>query len=92
VTKSTPSLFNQALAGASLAFSDSRLKEDVVKIGECDDGLGIYEFGYRPGTGLDLPRGRFRGVLADEVEMLRPWASGPIHRGYATVDYARLHA
>jgi hypothetical protein len=65
-------------------FSDRRLKEDIEKVGEFTDGLGVYEFRYKDGTE------RFRGVMADEVEKLRPWALGPVVDGYATVIYEAL--
>lgn len=66
--------------------SDPRLKMDVVKLGELDDGLGIYEWTYiweEEGT-------RNVGVMADEVAELRPWALGPEIEGFMTVDYGAL--
>lgn len=77
--------------GALLSFaSDPRLKTNVCKVGELPDGLGVYDFDYLPGHGL--PEGRFRGVMADEVARLQPWALGPEVNGYATVYYGRLEA
>ena len=64
--------------------SDRRLKKDIVKIGELEDGLGLYEWQYT------FKKGRHRGVMADEVEKLRPWALGPRVEGYATVNYNLL--
>ena len=37
-----------------------------------------------------LPEGVIRGVMADEVAALRPWALGPEVAGFATVNYAAL--
>lgn len=73
-------------AAGAVAASDSRLKENIVKIGELKDGLGIYEwtYTYEPGK-------KYKGVLADEVAKLRPWALGPeLAGGYMTVDYDKL--
>lgn len=86
VTKSSPSLFDMAIAAGQVgaaAFSDRRLKTDIEKVGEEADGLGVYDFSYIWG-------GRHRGVMADEVASLRPWALGPVIGGYATVDYSAL--
>lgn len=72
-----------SLGWAPLA-SDPALKDDVVKIGEEPDGLGIYEFDYIWGGE------RQTGVMADEVAELRPWALGPEVGGFATVNYGAL--
>lgn len=64
-------------------FSDRRLKRNIQKVGELADGLGVYIWNYIWGP-LAL------GVMADEVERLRPWALGPRVQGFATVDYGRL--
>lgn len=73
-----------AAQGAAL-FSDERLKQDVVKLGELDDGLGVYEYSY-----VFAPVIRFVGVLAQEVASLRPWALGPRRGGFMTVHYGSL--
>lgn len=65
-------------------FSDRRLKTAIRKVGEFADGLGIYTFRY-----IGQPN-RVRGVMADEVERLRPWALGRRVAGYATVNYGAL--
>lgn len=69
-------------AASAGAFSDRRLKSNIVKVGEMEDGLGIYEY--------DIFDRRERGVMADEVEKLRPWALGPEVSGYRTVLYGEL--
>lgn len=71
-------------AGSALAMSDRRLKRNIVKLGEEVDGLGVYAFDYV------WPGPRQRGVMADEVASLRPWALGPSIGGFASVDYGRL--
>lgn len=67
------------VGGIASIFSDRRLKEDVVKVGEMSDGLGLYRFRYLGGVK------RFVGVMADEVARLRPWALGPAVAGFSTV-------
>lgn len=73
------------LASNAAVFSDRRLKQDIVKIGEHEDGLGVYNYSY-----VWSPEKTETGVMADEVEALRPWALGPEVKGYKTVNYGRL--
>jgi hypothetical protein len=70
--------------GIASIFSDRRLKEGAVKIGEHSDGLGIWSFRYLGGVKS------FVGVMADEVARLRPWALGPTVAGYRTVNMGAL--
>lgn len=66
---SKSSMFGSVLgfAGAALSiFSDSRLKENIVKIGTSEYGYGIYEFNYKGDSK------RRRGVIAEEVEKYKP--------------------
>lgn len=70
------------LQGAAM-FSDRRLKRDVSLLGRLADGLGLYRWTYLWGEPAT-------GVMADEVERLRPWALGPVVGGFATVNYGAL--
>ena len=74
-------------AGAVAMHSDRRIKTKIKKVGEFEDGLGIYEFEYRNTPGVT-----FKGVMADETRELRPHAY--IHdlngSGFAGVDYSAL--
>lgn len=81
--KSNPSMAG-ILGGALSAFSDRRLKRDIEQIGEMEDGLPVYEYRYIGSTE------RHTGVMADEVEKLRPWAAGAEIGGYKTVNYGAL--
>jgi hypothetical protein len=63
-------------------FSDRRLKEDIKRIGESDEGLPIYKFKYKG----DPNEQTHIGFMADEVEKKHPEAVG-IAAGYKTVDY-----
>jgi hypothetical protein len=69
------------------ATSDIRLKTNVEKVGQYRDGLGIYEWNWK-----SAPNGaKVRGVLAHEVEQLRPWAFIPNYQGeYSGVNYGAL--
>jgi hypothetical protein len=75
-----------AAAQAAAAASDPRLKTDVEKVGDMGP-LGIYEWTYRKDMGFELPEGRYRGVMADEVAAIAPWAMGEPMHGYMTVRY-----
>lgn len=72
------------VGGIASIFSDRRLKHKIRKVGEFADGLGIYFFSYLGS------KQRLKGVMADEVAELRPWALGPRIAGYATVNYGAL--
>lgn len=80
-----------AQIGAMFAMSEPAAKTKIERIGEWDDrgdGLGKYRFAYKtePDTIIE-------GVMADEVETLRPWALGPrLANGYRTVNYGALNA
>lgn len=76
------------MSGAA-ALSDIRVKKDIAKVGELEDGLGVYDFRYVWEDDTPL----HRGVMAQDVEKLRPWALGPTFGdGYMTVDYSKLEA
>ncbi len=89
-TRETPSLMQaagQTMQMAAMA-SDRRLKKDIEKVGELEDGLGVYRFNYiDPKHG----EGRYQGVMADEVADKRPWALGPkIDGQFGSVIYGAL--
>jgi hypothetical protein len=65
-----------------LAFSDRRLKDDIKKVGEADNGLPIYSYRYKGSPTTIL------GFMADEVKDVHPEA---VHNvgGLLAVDYAR---
>jgi hypothetical protein len=74
----------QQIAAAAMLFSDERLKEDIIKVGE-RDGLGIYQFSYKG----DPNHTRFQGVMAQEVLKHDPEAVEEVN-GVLMVDYGRL--
>ena len=77
---------NAALSGASgfTGLSDRRLKTDIEKVGERDDGLGVYAFRY-----LWSPV-RHIGVMAQEVLNVKPEAVVHLPGGYMAVNYGAL--
>lgn len=77
----------------ALAMSDRRTKENIVKIGQLDNGLNIYSFEYKPEF-KNHPlagHGKFIGVMADEVEMVKPEAVKLMDNGYKIVDYGVIY-
>lgn len=66
----------------SLMSSDERVKEDIHKVGELDDGSNVYSFRYKN----DPSRKTQIGLLAQEVERDRPDAVVEIG-GVKFVDY-----
>ena len=68
--------------------SDRRLKTNIEKVGEASDGLGIYTWNWK----ADPNGQKVRGVIADEVEKLRPLAfiKGFVGGVYDGVNYGAL--
>lgn len=67
---------------AAMYFSDERLKSNIGRIGETSEGIPLYEY--------DIGDRRERGVLAQEVERLRPDAVKQHPSGFKMVDYAKV--
>ena len=71
---------------APVAGSDRRRKKDIRRVGMTDNGLPLYMFRYigePPDASLRL------GVMADEVEKVRPEAVFEMPDGFKAVDYAK---
>jgi hypothetical protein len=68
-------------------FSDERLKEDIKRVGETDDGMPIYSYRYKGDKETQI------GLIAQDVEKKKPEAVGlaPAADGhlYKTVDYKK---
>lgn len=70
--------------GAALyALSDERAKTDKHKIGETDDGLGLYSFKYKGDDRTQV------GLMAQDVKKKRPGAVKTLPSGLMAVDYER---
>ena len=77
-----------ASAYATHGNSDERIKENIVEVGvDQRTALTLYEFNYKKEFGD--PNVRYRGVMAQEVELSYPEAVGEFN-GYKTVHYAML--
>lgn len=73
-----------AAGTVATAFSDRRLKTDIERIGEREDGLGVYVYRY-----LWSPV-RFIGVMAQEVLKVKPEAVIHTPSGFLAVNYGAL--
>lgn len=75
------------LFGAGLSmfkFSDKRLKENIERVGETDDGLPIYTYNYKGQDQTEM------GVMAQDVEKKNPNAVVRHESGYRMVDYSQV--
>lgn len=72
-------------AALTAAASDPALKTNVEHVGYDNDNIPMYEFDYRQDTKLDLPKGRFRGYMADALLVVRPDVVAVSDDGYLTV-------
>jgi hypothetical protein len=66
------------------SFSDERLKEDIKRVGETDDGTPIYTYRYKGDPQVHM------GVMAQEVEKTAPGAVVEHPSGFKMVDYSRV--
>lgn len=69
--------------GSKLLASDIRVKEDIRRVGQLDNGLGVYSFRYKSGGPVQI------GVMAQEVAGVRPDAVHDVG-GVLHVDYGAL--
>ncbi|QCI67528.1 tail fiber domain-containing protein [Phreatobacter stygius] len=72
------------LAGAGLGLfkpSDRRLKRDVARVGELDNGLTVYRYRYQDGGPPEI------GLMAEDVRKLNPEAVATMENGLMAVDY-----
>jgi hypothetical protein len=70
--------------GGAMAFSDEALKENIIEVGRTHDDIPIKLFNYK---GDDLMR---MGMMAQDVEKVKPEAVYDTDIGYKAVDY--VHA
>lgn len=68
---------------APLLFSDRRLKTDIRRVGQTDDGVPIYTYRYNGGDTVHM------GVMADELAEVKPQAVSE-RGGFRVVDYAGI--
>jgi hypothetical protein len=70
------------IASTAFMFSDRRLKRNIKRVGTHGIGVGIYEY--------DMGGYRQRGVIAQEVEAVRPDLVKRHASGYMMVNYGAL--
>ena len=76
-------------AAAYTAFSDRRVKENIVEVGvDQRTALPLYEFNYIIEFGN--PDIRYQGVMADDVELIHPEAVVETDLGFKAVNYEML--
>ena len=75
-------LYDLAGTGAKLMVSDRRLKSNIERVGTHPLGIGIYEY--------EIAGRRERGVMADEVQSVKPEAVHTHESGYKMVNYGML--
>jgi hypothetical protein len=71
-----------AALGNPFAFSDIRLKSNIQRVGTHPIGVGIYEY--------DIFGHRERGVIAQELQRIKPSLVRQHDSGYLTVNYGAL--
>lgn len=69
--------------GGLFALSDERAKDDMEKIGETEDGIGIFKFRYKGDPKVQI------GLKAQEVAKKKPGAVAMGADGLLRVDYGR---
>lgn len=69
--------------GGLFALSDERAKTDKDKIGETEDGMGIYSFKYKGSPKTEI------GLMAQEVKKRKPGAVKTGRDGLMRVDYGK---
>lgn len=70
--------------------SDVRTKEALTEVGVLPSGIKLYEFEYRPEFKDECGRGRYRGVMAQDVQEVMPEAVDTMPNGYLGVNYNML--
>ena len=80
-----------SLGGAGIAkYSDIRMKENIEKVGQMANGLGIYTWDYKPEFKSIAGFGKQFGVMAQEVEKVLPYAVTTTEDGYKMVNYGLI--
>ena len=86
--------FNSGLMGLGgagiMAFSDIRMKENIKHIHWLPNGLPVYTYEYKPEFKEIAGHGVHIGVMAQEVEMVKPEAVITNAEGYKMVNYGLL--
>ena len=76
--------------GPALMASDERLKFNIKKVGQLDNGINLYTYEFKPEFKDELGHGMQFGVLAQEVEKVIPQAVSEWRDGYKKVNYTKV--
>ena len=81
-----------SLGSAGIAKSDIRTKENIEHIGWLPNGLPVYTYEYKPEFRDDpfAGYGKYIGVMAQEVELVKPEAVITDADGYKMVNYGLI--
>lgn len=96
VTSKQPGLFDYlTLAttayGHKMGGSDIRLKKNIKKVGKLKSGLNIYQWEWKDfAEGLGIPLTTTIGVMAQELQKVKPKAVIEHESGYLMVDYSQV--
>jgi hypothetical protein len=86
--------FNQGLMGLGgagiMKYSDIRMKEKITQVYWLPNGLPVYTYEYKPEFKNIAGHGVHIGVMAQEVEMVKPEAVITNANGYKMVNYGLL--
>lgn len=74
-----------SIFGSVIGMSEDALKENIVRIGETQDGIGIFQYTWKdsPELGIQI------GVMASEVKVKKPMAFKHLF-GHEAVDYGQI--
>jgi len=95
-TTKQPGLFDYLTLGTTAygySQSDIRLKKDLEKVGKLKNGLNIYKWKWIEGAeklGTKVNLKMTMGVIAQEVQKLKPEAVAVDANGYLMVDYGAI--
>jgi hypothetical protein len=90
-SKSGGGLIDKGISAIGSLFSDIRMKEKINLVGKTSSGINLYEFEYKPEFKEIAGKGKFVGVMAQEVEKVMPDAVVETSIGYKAVDYSKIH-
>jgi hypothetical protein len=71
--------------------SDINAKQNIQKIGVLDNGLNLYKYEYKPEFQEEWGYGTQIGVMAQEVEQVKPEAVMQLANGLKAVNYSMVY-
>jgi hypothetical protein len=77
-------------AAALYKTSDIRVKQDIVQVGQLNNGFPLYAFQYKPKFRDECGYGFQIGVMAQDIEQIIPDAVFVRADGYKMVDYGKV--